>query len=117
MCCGARAALGVRNERLALCCAPIWQTNYRRTPAVDVGVMVEHPHPQLVHGDVRRHREVPRTSREQPSKAQGKEAIDAHTSRGAVASTGAGIALKTAAGGDGGSGGSLARPGSSLQAK
>ena len=54
-----------------------------------------------------RHREVPRTSREQPSKAQGigreqpmpKRAIDPRTSRDAVVSTGAGIALERAASG------------------
>ena len=87
------------------------------------------PHPQLVHGGRARHREVPRTPGEQPSKAQGKRPSAApHASgrrrpmptraeaprpRPVWASRSRG---QPAAGGcGGGSGGQPARPESSLQ--
>ena len=92
-----------------------------RTPAVDVGVANQTPTPTAGARGRARHREVPRTPREQPSKApeqtgprspscQGNEATDAHTSRGAAASTGVGTALERAGSGRGGGGGSGGQP-------
>ena len=47
------------------------QSRNLRTPAVDVGVAIDTPTPTAGARGRARHREVPRTSREQPSKAQG----------------------------------------------
>ena len=101
---GVRARRVVRSARSSERCG---ECQVRRTPAVDVSVEMETPTPTAGARGRARHREVPRTSREQPSKAQGigreqpmpKRAIDPRTSRDAVVLTGAGIALERAASG------------------